>query len=144
MAREGRPESGRAARRSGRDRGATALELAMYLPILFIAVFVTVQFALTFLGNQAAQAAARETARVARVGGGSAAALGAARARGLDYAATVGHGVLLDPAVEIRLVGTGEVRATVTGRALQVVPGVPAPRLEQTVQGPIEDFRPDL
>ena len=36
-----------------------------------------------------------------------------------------------------------QVRATVTGTALAVVPGVPVPRIVQSVQGPVETFRAD-
>ncbi len=115
----------------------------MYMPLLFLAVFVSVQFALMFLGNQAAQAAAREAARVARDGGGDAAALEAARLRGDEYVVTVGRGVLLNAQVRVVVVGGDQIRATVVGQSLQVVPGVPAPRISQQVQGPIELFRPD-
>lgn len=115
----------------------------MYLPLLFIAIFVSVQFALMFFGNQAAAAAAREAARVARTGGGTPQALHAARLRGAQYAATVGKGVLLQPQVRVLLVNAGEVRAVVDGSTLQVVPGLPAPHLHQAVQGPLETFRPD-
>ncbi|RIQ13698.1 TadE/TadG family type IV pilus assembly protein, partial [Jiangella rhizosphaerae] len=64
--------------RSRRERGATAIELAMYTPIMFLIIFIIVQFTLTWHGNQIAAAAAREAARTARVGGGTPAALAAA------------------------------------------------------------------
>jgi Flp pilus assembly protein TadG len=126
-----------------RERGATALELAMYMPLLFVAIFISVQFALMFFGNQAAAAAAREAARVARVGAGSAGALSAARQRGTQYAATVGKGVLLNPQVQVQVLNAREVRVVVDGDSLQVVPGIPAPHIHQVVQGPVESFRPD-
>ncbi len=113
------------------------------MPLLLFVIFATVQAALLFLGNQAASAAAREAARVARTGGGSA-AIGAAEVRGRAYAAQVGRGVIEDVSVQVTPVGADEVRAVVTGRGIQVVPGIPGLRIEQVVQGPVEEFRPDL
>ncbi|WP_281431442.1 TadE/TadG family type IV pilus assembly protein [Kineosporia corallincola] len=130
-------------RRAHRDRGASTIELALYMPLLLFVIFATVQAALLFLGNQAASAAAREAARVARTGGG-AAAIGTAEARGRAYAAQVGRGVIEDVSVQVSMAGPDEVRAVVTGRGIQVVPGVPGVRIEQVVQGPVEEFRPDL
>jgi hypothetical protein len=116
----------------------------MYMPVLFFVIFVTVQAAMLFLGNQAASAAAREAARVARSGGGSADAIAAGRARGLEYAASVGHGVIEDVQVQVNPVADRQIRATVTGRGIQVVPWLPGMDITQVVQGPIEEFRPDL
>ena len=126
------------------ERGATTVELAMYMPILFFVIFVTVQAAMLFLGNQAASAAARETARVARSGGGSGEAMAAGRIRGLQYAASVGHGVLENVQITVAATGDRQIRATVTGRGVQVVPWLPGMDITQHVQGPIEEFRPDL
>jgi Flp pilus assembly protein TadG len=116
----------------------------MYMPLLLIVIFAVVQFSLAYLGDRAAQAAAREAARVARAGAGTPDALAAARTRGAAYATTVGRGVLFDTQVVVVTVGADQVRATVTGRALQVVPGIPAPRVDESVQGPVEIFRPDV
>jgi Flp pilus assembly protein TadG len=115
----------------------------MYMPLLFIAIFTSVQFALMFFGNQAAAAAAREAARVARTEGGTPQAMHAARLRGVQYATTVGKGVLLQPRVQVLQVNADEVRVVVDGSSLQVVPGLPAPHIHQVVQGPLETFRPD-
>lgn len=115
----------------------------MYMPLLFITIFICVQFALMFFGNQAAAAAAREAAREARSGAASPQALAAARERGTRYATTVGKGVLLNPQVQVQRVSAVEIRVTVDGDSLQVVPGVPAPHIHQVVQGPVESFRPD-
>lgn len=115
----------------------------MYMPLLFFAIFMSVQFALMFFGNQAAAASAREAARVARAGGGTPEALGSARQRGTEYATTVGKGVLLDPQVQVQRVGATEIRVVVDGGTLQVVPGLRAPHIHQVVQGPVESFRPD-
>jgi len=115
----------------------------MYMPVLFFVIFVTVQAAMLFLGNQAASAAAREAARVARSGGGSAEAMADGRARGQEYAATVGHGVIENVQVQVNGVADRQIRATVTGRGIQVVPWLPGLNITQVAQGPIEEFRPD-
>jgi Flp pilus assembly protein TadG len=116
----------------------------MYMPLLLFVIFVTVQAALLFLGNQAASAAAREAARVARSGGGSGQAMQDGVVRGQQYAASVGRGVIADVQVRVQAVGGQEVRATVTGHGIQVVPGIPGLRIKQVVQGPVEGFRPDV
>lgn len=115
----------------------------MYMPILFFVIFVTVQAAMLFLGNQAASAAAREAARVARSGGGSEDAIRDGRTRGLEYAATVGSGVIENVQVEVNPVADRQIRAIVTGRGIQVVPFLPGLDITQVAQGPIEEFRPD-
>ena len=115
----------------------------MYMPVLFIVIFISVQFALMFFGNQAAAAAAREAARVARSGAGTPQALAAARQRGSQYATSVGKGVLLNPQIQVQRLSDVEIRVVVDGASLQVVPGIPAPHIRQVVQGPVESFRPD-
>lgn len=111
------------------------------MPLLLFVIFITVQAALLFLGNQAASAAAREAARVARTSHD----LGAAEVRGHAYAEEVGRGVL-EKGITVRVtaVGGDEVRAEVDARGIQVVPGIPGLHIHQVVQGPVEEFRPDL
>jgi Flp pilus assembly protein TadG len=116
----------------------------MYMPILLFVIFVTVQASLLFLGNQAASAAAREAARVARSGGGSAQAMQDGEVRGREYAASVGRGVIDRVQVQVHPAGGRQVRATVTGWGIQVAPGLPGLRITQVVQGPVEGFRPDV
>lgn len=125
------------------QRGASSIELVLYTPVLFFVIFVIVQFSLTWHGNQVASAAAREAARSARIDGGTQDALAAAEQHGEAYAAQIGAGALTDVTVDVVLVGDDEVRATVTGRSMEIVDGL-APRVTQSVQGPIEEFRPDL
>jgi Flp pilus assembly protein TadG len=126
-----------------RDSGATSLELALYMPILFLVILVTVQVALLFLGNQAANAAAREAARVAREEGGGLAACEDGREKGRQYAVSVGHGLIDQVVITCGPAGDQEVRATVNARGVQVMPGFPGAAIQQVSQGPIEDFRPD-
>ena len=134
------PESGA----GQRDRGTSTVELAMYMPLLLFVIFLTVQASLLFLGNQAASAAAREAARVAREGGGSAQAINDGILRGRQYAADVGHGLLDQVTVRVVAVAPGQVRATVTGKGIQVVPLIHGFRIDQVAQGPVEEFRPDV
>lgn len=121
------------------DRGVSSIELVLYLPLMFVAIFATVQFGLLYLGNSAAQSAARQTARIVRVTGD----VDRAEARGARYLADIGRGTVLEPEVTIELLGDGQVRTTVRGTGLQVVPGLPGLGIEQAVQGPIEEFRSD-
>jgi Flp pilus assembly protein TadG len=51
--------------RFGREKGATAIELAFVLPILVLLLFGIVEFSITYNRVQALHAAAREGARVA-------------------------------------------------------------------------------
>lgn len=139
-----RRASRRPARPGGGDRGASSIELVLYTPVLMLVILLTVQFALSWHGSHVAGAVARETARVARAGGGAPDALAAAHARGTDYAAAIGGNALREVQVVVTpLPADAEVRVTVSGRAAAVVPGY-TPRVSRTVQGPLETFRPDL
>ncbi|MDQ1292753.1 MAG: hypothetical protein QG608_633 [Actinomycetota bacterium] len=112
------------------------------MPLLLVVIFLSVQFALMYLGNQAADAAARQAARVARNGGGGTEALAEAESGALHYAAQVGSGVLVDVRVEVIRVDRNTIRATVTGWSQAIVPGFPGTRITRSIQGPIEQFRP--
>jgi Flp pilus assembly protein TadG len=118
---------------------ASSVELAFYTPILFLVIFMTIQFGLGWHANQVAAASAREAARVARVGGGTPAAEAAGEARGRQVAAAVGSRVLYNVDVDVG----ANVRATVSGDPLAVVDEL-TPRVSKTVEGPIEQFVPDL
>jgi Flp pilus assembly protein TadG len=134
----------------GSERGVSSLELVLYMPLLMMTIFLTVQFALLYLGNQVISSSARQAARVARSGfgaGGPAAqanALTQATEVATHYAASVGYGLVTDVSVQVDPVKNGtEIRVLVTGHALQLVPGVAAPTVSKTVQGPVESFRQD-
>lgn len=108
----------------------------MYMPILLLVIFMAVQFSLVYLGNQAANAVAREAARVARSTGDA----GAAKARGYEYARNIGKGVLEGVTITVTSAGDGMVRVTVTGQAQKISP-VGVPTVSETVEGPLEEFR---
>jgi hypothetical protein len=128
-----RPGAGRG------DRGNTTIELVLFTPLLFFAIFATVQFGLTYLGNSAAQSAAREGARVARTGG----TCDEAAARAQEILTTVGKGLFDAPPVVERNCGEEEVTVIVTVQGLSVVPGLPTIQIRQQVTGPVENFRAD-
>lgn len=124
------------------DTGASSVEMVLYTPLLMFVFFVVVQGALSWYGQDVATTAAREAARVARVQGGTPEALEAARDRGVQYAEQVGGEGLQQVEVEVELVEPGIVRATVTGRSVEIVSGL-APAVSASVQGPVETFRAD-
>jgi len=120
------------------ERGASAIELVLYTPLLMIAMILTIQFSLTYLAKQSASAAAREAARVARVTGD--AEMG--RAKGVSSAQSLGKGLLKNPQVQVAQVGDS-MRAEVSGRANQLLPFVGSPKVSEVVQGRIEEFQED-
>ena len=126
-------------RRRHRDEsGVSSVELVLYMPLLMFVIFIVVQFALVWYGNQAASAVARETARNARVYVDE----GRARETGYRYAATIADGVLEDVRITVTAVGDNRVRVTVTGRAQEISP-IGVPTVSQSVEGPIEEFQED-
>jgi hypothetical protein len=126
-----------------REDGTSSLELVLYTPVLFFAIFATVQLSLFYLGNQAAAATARETARVARSGGGTPQAIADAVARGDLYARTVGEGVITCSGINVEHIGVDQIKVTVRCTGLQIVPGLGLPAITAVAQGPIEGFRGD-
>lgn len=120
----------------------SSVELAFYTPILFLVIFMTIQFGLGWHANQVASAAAREAARVARVEGGTLQAQAAGESRGYVVAEAVGGRALRNVDVVVVRVGDN-IRATVSGDPLEIVGGL-TPRVSKTVEGPIEQFVPDL
>jgi hypothetical protein len=125
------------------DAGVSSVELVLYTPLLMLITFLVIQLSLAYLGNQVASAAAREGARVARVGGGTPQACAAGQAKATEMVATVGKGLLsLTGPPIVEAIGGDQVRAVVRGQPEQVIPFVSFP-IEQVVQGPIERFVPD-
>lgn len=111
------------------------MELALYMPILLLVILLAVQSTLVYLGNQAASAVARETARVAR----ATQDMADAERTGSRYADNIGQGILEGYKIKIVPIGNDRVRVTVTGRAQEILPfGVPT--VSQTIEGPIERF----
>lgn len=125
------------ARRS--QRGVSTLELALYMPLLMMAILITVQAAMIFLGNQAASGAAREAARLARTGDTSA----DAEAQATEMLDNIAVGVLdEDRDVDVTITENW-VHVIVTGRASSVFGDFFRPTVSNEVEGPIEQFVPD-
>jgi len=123
----------------GRDRGASAVELAILAPALIFASLLIVQFAIWFDARHAALAAAQQGDLVAREdaavnqGGWAALAQNAATSyyRGLDTSLISGV-----TAQAVRGPG-GTVSVTVQGKLNGIWPLT----VSETVTGPIECFR---
>jgi Flp pilus assembly protein TadG len=132
--------------RAGGDEGVSSIELILYAPILMMATFMVVQFALSYLANEAASSAAREAARVARSEGGTPQALRDGQAKGEQILTSISGGMLLSHSVTVTLTPNGDVQAVVTGEAKDALP-FPSSLfnfpISQKVVGPIEQFRPD-
>jgi Flp pilus assembly protein TadG len=114
-----------------------SLQLAVVFPLLLLVIFGGIQAALYYHARTVALSAAQEGVRVASAETGTAQA-GAARAR--EFVADAGGpGVLSHLTVSpARTATTASI--TITGRALSVLPGVPAPAVSQTAERPVERF----
>jgi Flp pilus assembly protein TadG len=121
-----------------RERGASAIELALYTPIMFLVIFMIIQFALIYHGNQIVHAAAREGARIARAGGD----LSEAQARAEQHAAHLGGSQLSQVSASAVYVGDDYVRVEVCGTAKEIVRNT-TPQICRHSEGPIERFQPD-
>lgn len=108
----------------------------MYMPILLLVIFMAVQWAMVYLGNQAASAVARESARVARTSHDAE----RAKEAGYRYANNIGKGVLEGVVITVTPAGGDRVRVTVSGQAQKLSP-IGVPRVVQSVEGPLEQFR---
>lgn len=126
-------------RRARDESGTSAVELVLYMPLLMVAIILTVQFSLIYLGNQAVSAAAREAARTARVTDDEA----QGRAKGIQYAQDLGRGLLANVDVQVVRIDGTSMRAVVSADGEQLLPFFSPPRLSEVVEGPIERFVQD-
>jgi len=134
---------GRRDGRSGRDRGASAIELAILAPILLALIWLTIQYALYYQGRQVALAAAQIGARVARQEAATVPTWQRdAETQAEKYYTGLGTKVLGNGIVATATSNGNDVKVTVTGDAASILFGLPLPILE-TAGGPIECFRPD-
>jgi Flp pilus assembly protein TadG len=130
--------------RTGKDRGSSAIELAILAPLLLAMIWLTIQYALYYQGRQVALAAAQIGARVARQDANSVPGWQAiAQQDAESYYQGLGTRVL---GGNVRAVASspepGQVQVTVTGQAASIMFGLPLP-IHETAGGPIECFRPD-
>jgi Flp pilus assembly protein TadG len=130
--------------RPARDRGASAIELAILAPMLLALIWLAIQYALYFQGRQVALAAAQVGARVAREEAARVPGWVAdARNRAESYynglgTKVLGSGISANP----QRIGNN-VQVTVTGDVASILFGLRLP-IHVTAGGPIECFRPDL
>ncbi len=129
----------------GRDRGASTIELVILAPLLLGMIWLTVQFALWYQGRQVALAAAQLGARVASQDAGTMPDwAGRAERSAQSYYRGLGTRVLGGQiGARAQTGGVGQVRVTVTGTAVSIVPGLTL-TIRETAGGPIDCFRPDL
>jgi hypothetical protein len=122
-------------RRCGRaaERAIATIEMAILTPVMLLLVTVSCQAALWQEADHVALAAAESgVAAGAEVGGSPDGAKGEA----LSAASQMGSGVLISPGVTVSESG-GLVTVTVTGRAEQLVPGIPV-SVSASASAPLE------
>ncbi|SCF29151.1 TadE-like protein [Micromonospora purpureochromogenes] len=115
-----------------RDRGSSPVEFAVIALPMLLLTFAVVQTGLVFFAQSIALAAATQGVNGAR-GYQSTVAAGETRAEGFLSTAGVG---LDDRQVVVTRTGT-EVRATVTGQAVTVLPGF-SWTISKSAHGPVE------
>lgn len=120
------------------DGGALTLSYVVVLPVIFLFLMSAIQASFWFLARDAALAAARQGADAARAVGAS---LGSGQSTALSFARQAGSGYLLDPAATVLHSNPATVVVTVSGRVPSFVPGLTM-RVAETVQAPVEEFRP--
>jgi hypothetical protein len=131
-----------------RERGASAVELAMLTPLLIIIIAATIQFAMLYHARHVALAAAQAGARVARATAGQPGAAweAPARTKTMEYLRSIGpnlleapHPVLLQRFAGGQLVDVG---VEVQGTAVRVIPFLTL-QVDEQSRGPVERFIPD-
>ena len=139
-----RPSTARAARAiraPERDRGATPVELAILIPVIFVLLFASIQVAAIFLARTVALAAAQEAVSTVRVLDGPPDSAGIAAANEF----VVGSGDWLSGQRVYRsspVDDPTQVSFTVEGRALSILPWVDF-TVRQTAHGTVERFTED-
>ena len=124
---------------SGRDDGgALTLSYVVVLPVIFLFLMSAIQASFWFLARDAALAAARQGADAARAAGAS---LGSGQSTALSFARQAGSGYLMNPAATVEHSNAATIAVTVSGRVPSFVPGLTV-RVSETVQAPVEEFRP--
>ncbi|WP_406834858.1 TadE family protein [Streptomyces sp. AHU1] len=118
------------------DRGATALDFSMTVPLAFLLLFGLIQGGLFFHGRSVAHHAAQQAVDAQRAYD---AAPGAGAVAARDYLARMG-GSLTDPGIHVDQDGN-RVRVRVEGTVLNLVPGWSG-HVSQSVAAPVERFRP--
>ncbi len=110
------------------------LELVVIFPVVLLLIFGAVQGAIHYHARNVAQAAAAEAVTAGSVLGGTESG---AEAAAETFIASAGDGILTTAAVRVQRTGT-TITATVEGRSLNIMPGIPTPAISQTVSGTVE------
>jgi Flp pilus assembly protein TadG len=126
-------------RRAGRDRGSSAVELAILAPALIIISLLIVQFALWFDARHAALAAAQEGDRAARQDFflNQQGWQGIAVNNAMNYYHALDTSVLSQVTAQAAQGANNTVSVTVSGRLNGILPLT----ISETVSGPVECFR---
>jgi Flp pilus assembly protein TadG len=120
------------------DRGASPVELAILVPAILLLLFGAIQVASVFIARAVALTAAQEAVTAQRA---YEAPAGVGQAQAMSFLAKAGDW-LTGPTVSQPQSSATEVRFTVTGTALSVVPGVTF-TVSQTAHGTVERFTLD-
>jgi Flp pilus assembly protein TadG len=133
--------------RAAREKGASAVELALIMPVVLVVLLLVIQLGLVFHARRIADGAARVGARVARAAGVGEAAGNwrqEAESQASARVALIGRKVLENPKVQAWQNGD-ERGVTVTGDVAAAIPLLPGMTftISATFGGPIECFRPD-
>lgn len=122
---------------SGRDdRGALSLGYVIVFPAFLLALMLLIQGSVWYLAKEAALAAARHGADIARVKGASP-ATGAKAA--VQFVRSAASGYLLAPSASPQGSGARTVTITVTGQVPVIFPGFKL-TVTQSAQAPVEQF----
>ncbi|MCI0688649.1 MAG: pilus assembly protein [Sporichthyaceae bacterium] len=132
--------------RPERDRGATAVELALLFPLIVLVLAGIIQFALYQFARQIATSAAQAGARVARTQAepDPTGWQTAARDHARDRIDTLGPSMVEDVQITALDPGGGVVGVRIRAEVPNLWPDFLVPDLDETSLGPVEEFKPDL
>jgi Flp pilus assembly protein TadG len=118
------------------ERGSVTAEAVIALPVVMLAILASMQLCLLFFAQSIALAAAQEGVRAAR-------AYGASHTTGAGIAKRYAEQTATGLVTSISTTSTSDaatVRVTVQGRALSLVPFLPAVEISEEAAGAIERF----
>jgi Flp pilus assembly protein TadG len=124
----------RALRRN--DRGSLSLSYVIIMPAFLLALMLIMQGSVWYLAREAALAAARQGADVARVHGSS---VGAGTSAALTYVKSAAPGFLLTPTASATGSSPRTVVITVHGSVPVLFPGLGL-TVTQSARAPVEQF----
>jgi hypothetical protein len=123
-------------RRIPRDDGALTLSYVMAVPVFLAGLLLIAQASVWYLARDAALAAARQGADVART---AQAGAGAGTAAAVAFARQAAPGFLLAPSASAAGSSAATIKITVTGSVPSLVPGLTL-SVSEVVLAPVERF----